>query len=131
MLASKLTLDSASTQLLKTLKFRTGLTHQYLCRLALCLSLEESEVIDPAAYDDKGLEFNRYTLTGEHDAVLVACVREWIALHVDVDPKAETGATVDEALWFRAHINRGLALLPKRVKTLDRIADLIPVPTAA
>ena len=123
MRASKLSLDTASTQLLKTLKFRTGLTHQYLCRLAFCLSLRESEALNPAAYDEKGLEFNRYTLTGEFDAALIVCLNEWLA------QRGDSGG-FDEAAWFRAHVNRGLTLLPKRVRSIADVADLIPARAA-
>lgn len=121
MRASKLNLDEASTQLLKTLKFRTGLTHQYLCRLAFCLSLTELEDLRPSAYNEKGLEFNRYTMTGEYDAAFIACLKEWLVGRPDAGEYAE-------AAWFRAHINRGLSLLPKRVKTLADVARLIPSP---
>ena len=118
MLGKKLQLDEASTQLLKTLKFRTGLTHQYLCRIAFCLSLAEPGEIDPATYDEKGLEFNRYTLTGEWDALFLAYLREWIVANA---PESEHGETA----WARAHINRGLTILPRRVRTLADVPKLV------
>lgn len=119
MLGKKIQLDEASTQLLKTLKFRTGLTHQYLCRLAFGISLGEEGEISPDAYDERGLEFNRYTLTGEWDAIFVAYLREWIATHDDAGAYSETD-------WARAHINRGLAVLPRRVRTVSDVAALVP-----
>lgn len=119
MLGKKIQLDEASTQLLKTLKFRTGLTHQYLCRIAFCVSLAEPGVVDPGAYDEKGLEFNRYTLTGEWDTIFVAYLREWAVAN---DPeKAHSDAD-----WARAHINRGLSILPRRVRTLSDVPALVP-----
>jgi len=117
MLGKKIQLDEASTQLLKTLKFRTGLTHQYLCRIAFCLSLAEPAEIDPAGFDERGLEFNRYTLTGEWDAIFVAYLRDWIAAN---DPDK----AFSETDWARAHINRGLSILPRRVRTLSDIPAL-------
>jgi DNA sulfur modification protein DndE len=117
-LGKKIQLDEASTQLLKTLKFRTGLTHQYLCRIAFCVSLAESGEIDPSAFDERGLEFNRYTLTGEWDTIFVAYLREWIATH---DPDRQ----IHEGDWARAHINRGLSILPRRVRTLSDIPALV------
>ncbi len=119
MLGKKLQLDEGSTQVLKTLKFRTGLTHQYLCRIGFCLSLAESGEVDPNAYDGHGLEFNRYTLTGEWDALFVAYLREWVALN-------DLESQWDEEDWARAHINRGLALLQRRVRTLADVAQLVP-----
>jgi DNA sulfur modification protein DndE len=117
-LGKKIQLDEASTQLLKTLKFRTGLTHQYLCRVAFCVSLAEPGVVDPATFDEKGLEFNRYTLTGEYDALFLAYLREWIAMTVTDEPYSETD-------WARAHINRGLTILPRRVRSLSDIPRLV------
>jgi DNA sulfur modification protein DndE len=117
-LAKKVQLDEALTVVLKTMKGRTGLTHQYLCRLAVCLSLSEPGRPDPSIYDEKGLEFNRYTLTGEWDRLFVAYIREWLA--------AELPGGGDEDLWFRAHINRGLPLLQRRVRSLADVAELVP-----
>jgi DNA sulfur modification protein DndE len=116
--ARKFELDSASTQLLRTLKARTGFTHQYLCRLGLVLSLADRQVPDPAQYDREGTEFNRYTLTGEWDALFLAYLREWLQT---VDAGAH-----DEADWFCAHMNNGLALLARRVRTLADVASLVP-----
>lgn len=119
MLGNKIELDPASTQVLKTMKARTGLTHQYLCRLAFGLSLAESTPPDPNAYVTKGgLDFNRYTLTGEMDRLFVAYLREWLLL--------EGLADEDEGRWLRAHINRGLTLLQRRVRRLADIAELVP-----
>jgi DNA sulfur modification protein DndE len=118
-LTKKIQLDDASTQILKTMKARTGLTHQYLCRLAFCLSLSEPGHPDPASYDERGIEFNRYTLTGEWDRLFVAYVREWLALE-------EPGGPEEEGTWLRAHINRGLSILQRRVRTLADVTDLVP-----
>lgn len=119
MLAKKIQLDESSTQVLKTMKGRTGLTHQYLCRLGFCLSLNEPGHPDPTSYDERGIEFNRYTLTGEWDRLFVAYLREWIALEEPAPGK-------DESAWFRAHINRGLTLLQRRVRTLADVTQLVP-----
>lgn len=120
--ARKFDLDPASTSLLRTLKARTGFTHQYLCRLAFGLSLAEAEPPDPSQYQSGagGTEFNRYTLTGEWDSLFVAYLREWLA---SVDAGGH-----GEADWFCAHINRGLALLARRVRTVADIPALAPAP---
>jgi DNA sulfur modification protein DndE len=117
-LAKKIQLDEGAANILRTMKARTGLTHQYLCRLAFCLSLNEAGRPDPTSYDDSGIEFNRYTLTGEWDRLFVAYLREWLA-------REELADQPDESLWFRAHINRGLAVLQKRVRNLTDVADLV------
>jgi DNA sulfur modification protein DndE len=118
--ARKFELDSASTQLLRTLKARTGFTHQYLCRLGFVLSLADEQAPDPAQYDHEGTEFNRSTLTGEWDALFVAYLREWLT---GIDQGDH-----DESDWFCAHINNGLALLARRVRTLADVPALVPAP---
>jgi DNA sulfur modification protein DndE len=118
-LSKKIQLDEASTQILKTMKARTGLTHQYLCRLAFCLSLSEPGHPDPTSYNERGIEFNRYTLTGEWDRLFVAYVREWLALE-------EPSSPIEEGAWLRAHINRGLSIVQRRVRTLADVTDLLP-----
>jgi DNA sulfur modification protein DndE len=117
-LANKIALDTTSVQLLKMLKARTGLTHQYTCRIAFCVSLNEPGAPDPMAYDEKGVEFNRYTLTGQYDDLYVAYLREWLSHRPDA-------GDYDTAQWFRAHINRGLSVLPRRVRSLADIGDLV------
>ncbi len=119
MLAKKIQLDEASTQILKTMKGRTGLTHQYLCRLAFCLSLNEPGQPDPGSYNERGIEFNRYTLTGEWDRLFVAYLREWLA-------REQPDTSAEESTWFRTHINRGLAVLQQRVRTLADVTELVP-----
>jgi DNA sulfur modification protein DndE len=118
MLGKKIQLDEGAANVLKTMRARTGLTHQYLCRLAFCLSLGEPAPPDPTSYDERGIEFNRYTLTGEWDSLFVAYLREWLALQAP-------NTAADEATWFRAHINRGLAVLQQRVRTLADVTDLV------
>ena len=119
MLGKKIQLDEASANILKTMKARTGLTHQYLCRLAFCLSLSEPGNPDPASYNERGIEFNRYTLTGEWDRLFVAYLREWLA-------REQPESKEDEGAWFRAHVNRGLAVLQQRVRTLADVTALVP-----
>lgn len=119
MLGPKFSLDEASSQLLKTLKARTGLTHQYLCRLGFCASVADPAPLEPTIYGTSGPEFNRYTLTGEWDRLFVAYLNEWL----QSEPRATEFSDLD---WFQAHINRGLAQLARRVRTLADIAELVP-----
>ena len=106
-------------QKLKQLKARTGLTPNLLCRIGFCLSLKESEIPDPSAYDEKSnREFNRYTLTGEWDSFFVALL---------IQRCANDGLEISENLeeQFRAHMNRGVLLLFQRVKHLNDLCRLI------
>jgi DNA sulfur modification protein DndE len=105
---------------LRILKARTGLTPNILCRLGFCLSLNDPTPPDPAQYPEDGpREINRWTLTGQWDSLVVALLKERCT---------QDGFKVVE--WedqFRAHINRGLLILGKRVQKLEDIVYLIPV----
>lgn len=104
---------------LRTLKTRTGLTPNLLCRLGFCLSLTEPGVPDPQLYeDDQAREFNRYTLTGQWDTFFFALLRERLARD-GLDPEQELESQ------FRAHLSRGVMLLSQRLKTLADLAGLI------
>jgi len=97
------------------LKARTGLTPNIICRLGLCLSIEESG--DPRS-DSSALslrEINRYTLLGEYDPLFVA-------LLANRHPEAKDDAEVGKL--FVEHIHRGIALLANRLKSPAAIAEL-------
>ena len=61
---------------LSILKGRTGIRPNVLCRIGLMLSLsdENEPELDVDATD--GSEFNRFTLMGEWDALIVALLEE-------------------------------------------------------
>ena len=105
---------------LSILKGRTGLLPNVLCRLGLSLSLMESSIPRPEDYPTNGSEFNRYTLMGEWDPLIVALLKERCAtdgLPLDDESLGEQ---------FRAHLNRGVELLYARVRGLSDLAALLP-----
>jgi len=107
---------------LSILKGRTGLTPNILCRIGFCLSLNDPTSPDPEDYpDDTEKEINRHTLTGQWDALFVALIKE--RCYRDGQPLD------DEYLAdnFRAHVNRGVLLLYKRTRSLNDLAQLMPV----
>jgi len=104
---------------LRTLKARTGLTPNLLCRLGFCLSLNDPTPPDPAQYPEDGpREINRYTLTGQWDRLFVALLKE----RCHCDGFGERG--LEEQ--FRAHVNRGVLMLYKQVRDLSDLVRLIP-----
>ena len=106
-------------QRLRTLKARTGLTPNLLCRLGFCLSLEEPGVPDPQLYaHDQAREFNRYTLTGEWDTLFFALLRERLVAD-ELDPEEQ----LEEQ--FKAHLSRGVLLLYQRLRNLEDLATLV------
>ena len=105
---------------LSILKRRTGLLPNVLCRLGFSLSLTEPGIPKPEDYRTDGSEFNRYTLMGEWDSLIVALLKERCAadgLELDDDSLADQ---------FRAHLNRGVGLLYGRVKGLSDLMALLP-----
>ena len=105
---------------LSVLKGRTGLLPNVLCRLGLSLSLVEPGIPNPEDYPSDGSEFNRYTLMGEWDTLIVALLKERCAadgLKLDNDNLSNQ---------FRAHLNRGVGLLYGRVKGLSDLVGLLP-----
>lgn len=117
---NKIRVSSKATMLFSHLKGRTGgLTPNILSRMALCLSIADSSRPNPKLDDEKGQEFSRYTLLGEYDAFFIALLRERL-IQDGLDPEK------DLMPQFKAHLNRGVAMLFSRVKDLNDIYDLIP-----
>jgi len=115
---NRIRVSEEATNQLRVLKGRTGLTPNFLCRLALCTSLEEGGIPDPQRYDENGQEFNRYTLTGQWDALFAALVRERLV---------NDGLDSEDDFYhqYRAHINRGVGTVYGRVKGVGNIVNLL------
>lgn len=101
------------------LKGKTGLTPNILLRIAVCYSLNEPMIPDPAMYDEEGQELNRYTLTGEWDCFYMGLLRERLIAD-GLDPKT------DLFPQFRAHLNRGVFSVFSRIKDLSDFQSLLP-----
>ena len=80
----------------------------------------EPGVPKPEDYPTDGSEFNRYTLMGEWDSLIVALLKERCA--ADGIPQDNNGLVKQ----FRAHLNRGVGLLYGRVKGLSDLVELLP-----
>lgn len=116
---SRIYVNKEVDQALRTLKARTGLTPNLLCRFGFCLSLAEPGIPDPQLYaDSQAREFNRYTLTGQWDLFFFALLRERLVqdgldLEADLEPQ------------FKAHLSRGALLLVRRLKNLADLSNLV------
>ena len=115
---TKIFLSADNTQKVRTMKGRTGITPNILCRFALALSLRDPGVPDPASFANDGMEFNRYTLLGPHEVLMLALVRQR-CLNDGLDPYDEL------AEQLRAHINRGIGILYPRLKNLSDLGRLV------
>lgn len=109
---SKLKISKDATSRLRSIKQKTHITPNLLCRYALMQSLEDGPLGDIPLPDQEGQEFNAYTLTGELTELLLALVRS-------VEERTGEPALSDEALMarVRGHIHRGVGSLSVRVKS--------------
>ena len=119
---NKLKISSDATSRLRSLRQRTGLTPNLLCRAAIMLSLEEGPVGTGTRPDENGQEFNAYTLTGDYNGLIAALLR----YVEEVEPGLLEPLDNDELVArLRAHIHRGVATLAVRAKApadLTRLA---------
>lgn len=116
---NRLRISEDTTNRLKILKGRTGLTPNYLSRIAFCYSLNDDRTPNPAKYQEDGQEFNRYTLLGEYDPLFMAILKERL-LEDGLDPEN------DLMPQFKAHLNRGVLAIYNRVKSLGDLESLLP-----
>jgi len=86
------------------------------------LSLADPLPVNPQDFPEEDREFNRYTLLGEYDSLFVALLRERCRRD------GLDGSRLPD--FFRAHMNRGIAVLQQRVKSVADIATLITRTTA-
>ena len=116
---NRIHISEDSRNKLSILKGRTGLLPNVLSRIGLMLSLAETNEPELDADAADGSEFNRFTLMGEWDPLIVALLEE---------RGAANGIGEDNEVlvkYFRAHLNRGVRLLYGRVKKLEDIANLL------
>ena len=120
---SKLRISADATSKLRSLRQRTGITPNLLCRMAIMTSLEEGPLGGTAIPDEDGSEFNAYTLTGEYGALIAALLR-WVEEGQEPDPPLKDEALLDR---LRGHIHRGVGTLSVRAKSPADILRLVPI----
>jgi DNA sulfur modification protein DndE len=114
---NKIKLTKESSDRLKQLKIRTGLTPNILTRIGFCLSLADPTIPNPEDYPEEDREFNRYTLLGDWDPIYIALLRQRIK-------EDNLGDSANEIDVLRAHLNRGVIALGRQVKSLTDLVKL-------
>jgi DNA sulfur modification protein DndE len=122
---SKLKISADATSKLRSLRQRTGLTPNLLCRIALMLSLEEGPIGHAPAPDEDGSEFNAYTLTGDYGALFSALLR-WVEEGPSPEEPMDNGSLLAR---LRGHIHRGVGTLSVRAKSPSDLLRLVPANT--
>lgn len=119
MILSEMHFSEEASQKLGRMKGRTGLTPNVLARIGFCLSLENRTPPDLTDYEGAGhVTIKRHVLTGQYDALFLAMLKE--RCYQDEISEEET------ANQFKAHMNRGVLLLDKRLKNLDGLLLTLP-----
>lgn len=115
----RLRFSEEASRKLSQLKGRTGLTPNLLARIGFCLSLNDPLPPDPNDYlPESNREIDRHTLTGPWDSLFVALIKE----RCQQDEINQS----DVFVQFKAHMNRGVLLLDKRIRSLNDLALLLP-----
>ena len=117
---NRIQISEDSRNKLSILKGRTGLLPNVLSRIGLMLSLTEAGEPEIDADPMDGSEFNRFTLMGEWDSLIVALLEERGVANGMIE---DNDALVK---YFRAHLNRGVLLLYSRVKGIEDLVNLLP-----
>ncbi|KZX87795.1 DNA sulfur modification protein DndE [Erythrobacter sp. HI0037] len=115
---NKLKISEDATSRLRSLRQRTGVTPNLLCRAAALLSLEEGPVTSLAP-DERGQEFNAYTLTGELTGLIGSLIR--------FVEQEEAKEELDDEMVVKllcAHIHRGVGTLAVRAKSATDLGRL-------
>lgn len=103
-MSTRLRLSKDASNKLNLLSIKLGLRRNIICRIAIGRSLDEKDSVrDLNIEDSSGFELNRYTITGEQDALFRALVyqHEKRRLH-DFEYFLK---------YLRNHIERGVGML--------------------
>jgi DNA sulfur modification protein DndE len=120
---SEMHFSEEASRYLGQMKGRTGLTPNILARIGFCLSLEDPTPPDPADYEGTGhISIKRHVLTGYYDPLFEAMLKE----RCFQENGSGNGSGPDLPTMFRAHMNRGVVLLNKRLKSLDNLLLVLP-----
>lgn len=115
---NRLKISEDATKMLATLKTRTSLTPNILCRIALSYALSKSKVSNLVPIKEDGQEFVRFILLGEYDIVYTSLVKEK-CVELNLDPEK------DFLKVFKNYLNDGIITLYARVKGIEDIVNLI------
>ena len=118
---SRLRFCQEASDKLSQLKGRTGLTPNILARIGFAMSLDDPTIPNPDDYpSDSEREIDRQVLLGQWDTLFVALLKERC--------NKDGYGSGDEQLvaQFRAHMNRGVLLLHKRIRALKDLGVLMP-----
>ena len=113
-----ITVSTRSTNILSTLRTKTGLTPNISARFAICMSLKDRSVPNTDEFNKGGSKFEPDVLFGKHEQIYLALMLN--RLKIDrLDPELYLNEMT------RAHLNRGVIALGPRINDLSNFYELV------
>ncbi|GEN52414.1 DUF1832 domain-containing protein [Halobacillus litoralis] len=113
----RLKTNTQTAETLKVLQNSTGLTPNILSRIGISLSVQQPDQPELVDSDKNGLEFNRNTLTGDHDYFYKSLIRQ--------HAKQEISEESYFPGLFNAHLTRGVKILNEEYKHSGNFSKLL------
>jgi len=114
----RLKMSYRSQNLLGQLKMKTGITPNITGRFALCLSLKDPSIPNPAEFDERGSEIHPQVLFGDYENV-------FLALFIQRLKKDGLEPELYLNRMLRAHFNRGVIALFSRIKDMSDFYPMV------
>ena len=117
-MSTRLRLSKDASNKLNLLSIKLGLRRNIICRIAIGRSLDEKDSVrDLNIEDGPGFELNRYTITGEQDALFRALVNQ--------HEKKRLNDFEYFLKYLRNHIERGVSLLFEEYNKINSPIDFL------
>ena len=119
MIRPRLYVGEQASSKLRGLQQRAQITPNLLCRIGLCLSLEDESPVNVSMYaDGNAREFQMSTLLGPQQELYLALLRERLSSDGLLD-------SVDLNDYLRAHISRGVIQLSNQVGRIEDVVGFV------
>lgn len=112
----KMNLSKDAEIILKGITNNFGLTPNIICRYAIVFSLKDDKPLT-FDYDSKGVEFQRYTLTGDFDILIRELIKSKESKYLNDDDYFGS--------YLKAHIENGLRIMENEVELVGSFDKLV------
>jgi DNA sulfur modification protein DndE len=115
---NRIKFSKEASDALNKMKGKVGISWNLICRIGFCMSLDDMTPVNPKDYKaDGSIEIEKKILIGQEEELYYALLKQRCLLE-----KIEESQYVD---YFKAHMNRGVLLISKRVGTFKDLAQLL------
>jgi DNA sulfur modification protein DndE len=113
MLPNRIHISKQTSEHLKLLKGRIGVTPNLLCRIALLLSLRSRQKMRPSIPRLDGLEFNLSTLFGSYVSLYESLLRQVYGQLTEKEAESLVATHIDDGI--------------KRLRSIRSVANLVDI----